>query len=133
VLADDIFAAVQAVGGALGDEAAGQSADQIQQAVGADAAKALADAGSIASGVGRLGTLVRAFALFLRGGGTKRKRALLLFSVAVVLIAVSVIILRAVGWPAVLSFLAAAAALTGSIEPLIKASQAMQASQEKAG
>ncbi len=124
--ADDALAAVQAAGEALGDD------DQIRKTVGPEAAKALDEAGSIAGVLRGLWPRVRAFGLFLRHGGRKRYLALALLVAAAGLIAASVVIARTVGWPAVLSALAAVAAVGGSLQPLIKADQAIRDSRQKA-
>ena len=128
--ADDLFEAAQAFGDEVqSDQAVGQSAEQIQEAIGPDAAKALDAAGRAAGVIGRLGPRIRAFGLFLRAGGRQRRRALLLLGIAFSLILASVILVGTVGWPAVLSSLAAVAALAGALEPLIKADQAIRDSR----
>jgi hypothetical protein len=128
--ADDLFEAARAFGEAVqSDEAGAQRADQIQEAVGSDAAKALDAAGRAAGVIGRLGPRIRAFGLFLRAGGRQRRRALLLLGIAFCLILASVVLVYTVGWPAVLSSLAAVAALAGALEPLIKADQAIRDSR----
>jgi hypothetical protein len=128
---NDVFEEARAFGEALhGDETVGQTVEQAQEAVGLDAAKALDAAGRAASVVGSLGPRIQAFGSFLRTGGSRqRHRALLLLGIAVCLIVASVFLVRTVGWPAVLSALAAVAALAGVLEPLIKADQAIRESR----
>jgi hypothetical protein len=129
--AGNVFDAARAFGEAVGgDKAAGQEARQAQEAIGPAAAKALADAGSVATVVGRVGQRLQAFVLFLRTGDSRhRRRAAVLLGLALCLVAASALLGSTVGWPAVLSALAALGAFARAFEPLVKADQAIRYSQ----